>query len=91
MFLDLYNSLKKSKELYLRIKVKPNAGITEMAGRLDDGTLKINIKSPAEKGKANKEMIEFLAMYFKINKKCISIISGKNERIKLIKISLKKL
>jgi uncharacterized protein len=81
------NFLKKYKEcgeVYLRIKVKPGASENEIVDVLEDDTIKINISAIPEKGKANKELIGFLKKKFKVDN--IKIISGKAEKIKLIKI-----
>ena len=47
---------------------------------------KIRIKAAREKGKANAELIKFLASYFKVSKSQIVIVSGRTEQIKLIRI-----
>ena len=75
---------------YLRIKVIPNSNKNEITEILEDEnkekTYKIRIKAAPEKGKANKELIKFLGKKLNINKKNILIISGKTERIKLLRI-----
>lgn len=73
--------------MYLRIKVHPNAPKTELKETMTDGTLKINLAAPAEKNKANTELIKFLAKKFAISQENVIIISGKKERIKLIKMN----
>jgi len=73
-------------EVYLRIKVNPNSSKTEVREIMDGETIKINIKAIPEKGKANIEIIRFLAKEFKVNKGSIKIINGAGSRIKLIKI-----
>ncbi len=76
---------------YLRIKVIPNSSNNEIKEiMIDDSgeeTIKIKIKAAPEKGKANTELIKFLSKELDIKKPTISIISGKTDRIKLIKIS----
>jgi uncharacterized protein len=72
---------------YLRIKVIPKAPKSELINTMEDGTLKIRIAAPPEKGKANAELIKFLSKHFNISKKQITIISGKSEPLKLIKLS----
>lgn len=52
----------------------------------DEITYKVKIKAIAEKGKANKELIEFLSNHFKVEKSKIKIKSGKQSQIKLIQI-----
>jgi len=78
--------LEQKGELYLRIKVLPSALKNEVKEILEDETIKINISAVPEKGKANQELVKFLAKEFEVEKNNIKIISGKTERIKLIKI-----
>lgn len=78
--------LAKNKEIYLRIKVIPGSFANAFIGMLDEDTLKISLKAPAEAGKANLELIKFLAKELKVLKTEIKIISGKTARIKLVKI-----
>ena len=56
-----------------------------------DGTdyIKINVISPPEKGKANAELIKFLAKSLKIAKSDFTIISGELDRYKKILITSK--
>ncbi len=79
-------ALKKNKEVYLRVKARPGAAKTGVKDIMADQTLKIDIAAPAVKGKANQELIKFLAGQFAINKNNVKIISGAGERIKLVKI-----
>ncbi len=76
---------------YLRIKVIPNSNTNEIKEIMTDDsgeeTIKIKIKAVPEKGKANAELIKFLSKELEIKKSNISILSGKTDRIKLIKIS----
>ena len=72
--------------LIIEIKVFPSSGKQEWV--LDSsGILKCYIKSQPEKGKANKEVIEFLAQSLDIPKYLITIISGLTTPRKKIKIS----
>jgi len=82
------------KSSYIRVKVipkSPTQGIAEILKESIDGdevlTYKIRVKSAPEKGKANAELIKFLAKEFSVPKENIEIISGKADRIKLIRIS----
>lgn len=71
---------------YLRVKVIPQSSENEWVETLEDGTLKIRIAAPAEKGKANAELLKFIAKLMKVPKDSVEIVSGKSERLKLIKI-----
>lgn len=77
----------KGKDLVLKVKVKPKANKNKIVGTMADGTLKIDIAAPPEKGKANLELVKFLAKEWKTDKKNIKMISGKTDKNKLIKIN----
>jgi uncharacterized protein len=87
MFKGIIDNLANNKEVYLRVKVLPNAGKTAFLDKMADGTVKIAVAAQPEKGKANQELIKFLATELGVRKYQIKVISGVSERIKLIKIS----
>jgi len=70
--------------------ITPNAKKSEIAGeQLDifgNKVLKIKIAAPPIEGKANKELIDFLAKHFKVSKSQIKILRGETSREKLIEI-----
>jgi uncharacterized protein len=74
-------------EIYLRVKVAPGASRTGIKGEMADGTLKIAVAAPPEKGRANQALVEFLAAEFGVSKAGVKIISGAGGRLKLIKIT----
>lgn len=85
--LSKYKQLLKEKgELYLRVKARPGAAENAVREITDDETVKIDVAAPPAKGKANKELVEFLAKNFAVSKNNVKIISGAASRIKLIKI-----
>ena len=86
MINSLLTDFKKNGEVYFRVKVRPSAAESKISGVLADETMKINIAAPAEKGKANAELIKFLAKTFAVSKERVKLISGAGERTKLIKI-----
>lgn len=73
-------------EIYLRVKVRAGAGETAVREILEDETIKIDIAAPPVKGKANQELMKFLAREFEVSGKNVKIISGAGERVKLIKV-----
>ncbi len=86
--LDIFKEiLAKKGSVYLKIKVMPGVGKSLVSEVLADETIKIALKSQAEKGKANLELISFLASEFKVSKESIKIISGRSSKIKLLKIN----
>jgi len=82
--------MDKNSSEYFRIKVIPGSSKNELKEIMEDGeggkTYKIRVKAAPEKGKANKELISFLSQHFNVPKEKISILSGKTEQLKLIKI-----
>lgn len=77
-----------NKSGYYRIKVIPNQPLTEYRGQMDDNTVKIALAAPAEKGKANKELIKFLSTELEISREQIKISSGLTSRIKVVVVEL---
>ena len=57
-------------------------------GRLEvDGSeISISIKSPPERGKANRELVKKLAAHFNVDEGRVRIISGLTSRKKLVEV-----
>ena len=71
--------------LQLVVKVVPSSG--RQAWTLDkSGQLKCFLKSPPEKGIANKELIKILANALRISQDAITIVGGLTSRTKRILI-----
>lgn len=83
--------VRKDDHFLLYVKANPNSGKTKIGGIICDEKnqkyLKINIAAIPEKGKANEEILLFLAKLLKIPKSKISLMRGATNRIKVIKIS----
>jgi uncharacterized protein (TIGR00251 family) len=58
-----------------------------VAGYLEDGSLKVKITAPPEKGKANAELCTFLAKHFGVAPREVTILSGETSRRKRVRIS----
>jgi uncharacterized protein (TIGR00251 family) len=69
----------------LEVKVTPNAGRNAISG-LKDGVLQVKIAAPPDKGKANKELIDFLSERLGVRKSAVTIIRGETGRNKIIDI-----
>lgn len=78
--------LNPDGKTHLRIKVTTKQPKTEYVGTLDDGTIKIRLKAVPEKGKANEELIRFLAKELGVHKSAIEVISGATDTVKLVRI-----
>ena len=70
----------------LNIKVVPRSARSEIAGTMADGTLKVRIAAPPEKGKANVELRSFLARHFGVRQRDVVIVSGETSPVKRVRI-----
>ncbi len=50
-------------------------------------SVRVYLRAPAQDGKANKALIEFLAEYYQVSKTSIEVIKGLKSRMKTIKIN----
>ena len=71
--------------MILNIKVLPNASSNSIEG-WENERLRIRIRGVPEKGKANENLIAFLAKEFGICKSQIKILSGHTSRLKRLEI-----
>ena len=76
---------KGSPGIRLAVKVTPNAGRNEITG-FKDGVLQVKVNAAPEKGKANKELTDFLAEKLGIRKSSILIVKGQASRHKVLLI-----
>ena len=86
MFFDL-----TEQGIILRVRLTPNSSCCKTNGIFTTpdnlAYLKLNVISVPEKGKANSELISWLAKTLKIAKSEIKIISGELDRYKKILIN----
>ena len=59
----------------------------EEASLISDGTVKMDIAVAPSKGKANAELVKFLAGEFGVGKDKVKILSGHGERVKLVRVT----
>jgi hypothetical protein len=69
----------------LTVKVITGAKHTEMVGWMEDGSLKVRLHAKPIEGKANRELLGFLAEQFKVPKESIEIIQGEHAKRKVLK------
>ncbi len=86
MFEEFQATLAKKGTLTFTVRVHPAAKETKISGVLDDGSVKVSVRAPADKGKANHELIRFLAKVFDVPLSGVSVLSGSGQRIKIVKI-----
>jgi uncharacterized protein (TIGR00251 family) len=69
-----------------RVKAIPRSAKTEIAGEMADGTLKVKIAAPPEKGEANDALCAFLAQHYGVPRSAVTIVSGHAAALKLVRI-----
>lgn len=74
------------EDVLILIKVIPKAKRSEIVG-WEEESLKIRVAAQPEKGKANTELIRFLAKTLGIAKAQITLVSGSSSRKKKIRVS----
>lgn len=72
--------------IVIRVKVKPNARQTSLE-QLPDGSWLARLRSPANEGRANRELLALVAEHFRCPKAAVSVKSGAVSRTKLIRIA----
>ena len=82
---------KTQKGYILRVRLTPNSSCCAFGGTIQnaegDEYLKVHIISVPEKGKANKELLDFLAKTLHLSKSSFLLISGQTDRWKKISIT----
>jgi uncharacterized protein (TIGR00251 family) len=83
---DLKQELVRKGELRLKVRVAPKSKRSEVAGFMADGTLKIRVQAPPERGKANAEVCALLAGELGIGRQQIQVVRGETSSSKHILI-----
>ncbi|MHA1186698.1 MAG: DUF167 domain-containing protein [Candidatus Heimdallarchaeota archaeon] len=71
----------------VKIVVKPNSKQPGIKIDTEKKYLQISVKSPPDKGKANKELLKLLAKQLELSLANLSIISGQRSRDKIILVA----
>jgi uncharacterized protein (TIGR00251 family) len=74
-----------SKNNWLTLRVTTNTSRNEIIG-FTDGVLQVRVAAPPVKGKANKELADFLSKALGVKKSSIFIVKGQTSRNKVIAI-----
>ena len=71
--------------LTLRIRVAPGARTSEVVEVVDD-ELKVRVAAPAREGKANDELVRFVAKALGVPRRSVSIAHGAGSRHKVVDV-----
>jgi len=74
------------KDLTIKIYLQPKASRNEIVGPYRDG-IKVKVTAPPVEGKANEELLRFLAKEWRISLSHIEMIRGHHSREKTLRIS----
>lgn len=83
----LLRRLRNDGALSLTLRIRPGARETKVTGVLEDGTIKISVRAAPEHGKANVELIKFLAKAFDVPRGNVELIAGEADRRKIVRIT----
>ncbi len=72
----------------IRVKVTPRSPKNEVAGEMADGTVKVRVTAPPEKGQANDQVCAVLASHYRVPVDAVKILSGHGSPRKLVRIEL---
>jgi uncharacterized protein (TIGR00251 family) len=72
-------------DVVLALHVQPGAKRSEFAGK-HGNALKVKLGAPAVDGKANAELIRFLADAFGVPQRKIVIVRGETSRAKVVRV-----
>jgi uncharacterized protein len=69
----------------LELKIIPNAPRNEVVGWLG-GALKVKVHAPALEGRANDELLDFLAGHLDLPRRAITLLRGDKSRQKIVRV-----
>jgi len=78
--------IEKTGAVIVDVHVMPNAPKTQVQG-LHDGALRIRLKAPPVEGKANQELVAWLARELKVPRASIELIRGDAARRKQLRVA----
>ncbi|MDZ4231029.1 MAG: DUF167 domain-containing protein [Dehalococcoidales bacterium] len=75
----------REEQTIITVAVQPNASRNQVTG-IEDGICHLRIAAPPVKGKANRELINFLSGILRISPSRLNIVKGMTSRRKTISI-----
>jgi hypothetical protein len=70
----------------LSIRVVPGSRKSEVAGA-NGGVLRVRLAAPAVDGKANAELVRFVAEWFGVRRSAVELIVGTRSRTKRVRVT----
>lgn len=72
-------------DLIVRLRVQPRAGRTAFAEPFGDA-LKVKLKAPPVDGRANAELLRFVADSFGVSRSAVRLVGGQQSRTKQLRV-----
>lgn len=70
----------------IRLHIQPGAKRNQVVG-LHGEALKVQIKAPPEDGRANAELLGFLAAVLEVSKRDLTLVTGLTSRQKVVEVA----
>jgi uncharacterized protein len=70
----------------IAVWASPGARRSEVTG-VADGRLRLRLAAPAHEGKANAELVRFLAGELDVPRRAVSLVAGGSSRRKLVRVN----
>ncbi len=77
---------RTGEQWHLDLRVQPNAPRSEVVGVLGD-QLKVRVAAPADDGKANRELVRFVAQELGVARSSVRIVRGHHHRSKTVEVT----
>lgn len=87
MLRTLVDDFRHNGSVQFYVRVRPGMARTVVKDIMDDESVKIDIAAVPEGGKANIELMRFLAKEFDVPKNHVRMLSGAGNRVKLLRIT----
>ena len=68
----------------IAVRVSPGGSRSQWMGRMADGRLKVRIGAPPEEGRANRELLRFVAESLGVGQRAVRLVSGAATRDKVL-------
>lgn len=73
-------------EAVFPVRVVPRAGRDGVAGRGEDGAVRIRLAAPPVENRANEDLVRFLAQRLGVARRDVSIVAGGKSRSKVVRV-----
>jgi uncharacterized protein (TIGR00251 family) len=78
--------MSSEANISIQVRVQPNAARNEVVGFTDD-VLQVRVAAPPVKGRANRELADFLSHILQVSKSRVTILRGHTAKNKVIAVS----